>query len=628
MSNMLEKQLKATLVKIYVSGKFEGTGFFITPKGHILTAYHVLDDYAGKKIKVVSEKCGTFTNVQVFNKECRGHDLTVLKIEFDRKQIKLDCVPLSKHLPEEERFEVLGAGFPLANEDPERMKAAIYDGNFVRPSSDFKTFEVDHAIQGKGQSGGLIYDVKNRRVIGVVGQVHENIKNSGLAEPLTELFERGASDTKSLKIGLDQLVKRHTNDTGLAARLDCLFDTWEELADLTKQVAQEWDQQFPPETTNTSHLNQPDAINSKGFLQPLRRLFVKLPKKPIPIFMLVMVLLVIGIILELSNQIVIDPTPKEIIALTESAERGDIDAQTSLGEAYLEGKKVPKNYQEAKRWLEKAAEKGEPKALNLLGIMHAYGRGVPQSPSRAKELFEKANKQYYLPATLNWLKMLQEGLIPKDEKVIKDLTKRIIDSQTTGTGFIKDMSVRLFAFNSYEELKSNLEQSSSLILLDSIAYSPSIQPSQQVNVPMVAMEVTPNTTASLSESGKLNEGKTVPTFPIQTLSSADCDQAINFIEEYYQSLNNAKVEAVLNKWYKFPSKLRNSIANVEYAWIETCQLKSCSHGRRATVFVVVEVKSRKGQAERWKGNIQLIAVEDEWKIETFDGFKMIWIEAL
>ncbi len=208
MSKELDNKLKATLVKIYVSNIFKGTGFFITPQGHILTAHHVIDDYAGKQIKVVSQRHGEFRNVTLEkHKTCRSADLIILKINFDKDQLVLDCVPLSINLPEE-RVKLLGIGYPLGTEHPEMLKEAILEGQFIRCCNP-QTFEVNNAIQGAGQSGGLIYNLETHRVIGVAKAIHDG-----------------------------NVMK----NTGLASRLDELFNSWEELDDITKNVAQQWDQ--------------------------------------------------------------------------------------------------------------------------------------------------------------------------------------------------------------------------------------------------------------------------------------------------------------------------------------------------------------------------------------------------
>ena len=208
MSKKLDNKLKATLVKIYVSNIFKGTGFFITPQGHILTAHHVIDDYAGKQIKVVSQRHGEFRNVTLEkHKTCRSADLIILKINFDKDQLVLDCVPLSINLPEE-RVKLLGIGYPRGTEQPETLKEAIFEGHFIRCCNP-QTFEVNNAIQGAGQSGGLIYNLETHRVIGVAKAIHDG-----------------------------NVMK----NTGLASRLDELFNHWEELDDITKNVAQQWDQ--------------------------------------------------------------------------------------------------------------------------------------------------------------------------------------------------------------------------------------------------------------------------------------------------------------------------------------------------------------------------------------------------
>ena len=207
MPKELDNKLTATLVKIYISNVFKGTGFFITPQGHILTAYHVIGDYAGNDIEVVSKRHGKFRATLEQLKNCRGSDLAVLKINFDKNQLVLDCVPLSINLPEE-RVKLLGVGYPKGTEHPEMLTEAIFEGHFIRCCNP-QTFEVNNAIQGAGQSGGLIYNLETHRVIGVAKAIHEG-----------------------------NIMK----NMGLASRLDELFTVWKELDEITKIVAQQWDQ--------------------------------------------------------------------------------------------------------------------------------------------------------------------------------------------------------------------------------------------------------------------------------------------------------------------------------------------------------------------------------------------------
>jgi len=60
------------------------------------------------------------------------------------------------------------------------------------------------------------------------------------------------------------------------------------------------------------------------------------------------------------------------------AEKNDVDAQYHLGEMYLRGRGVGRDFEAAARWYTKAAEGGHPRAQETLGGLHAVGLGVPQ----------------------------------------------------------------------------------------------------------------------------------------------------------------------------------------------------------------------------------------------------------
>ena len=66
------------------------------------------------------------------------------------------------------------------------------------------------------------------------------------------------------------------------------------------------------------------------------------------------------------------------------AEQGDAAAQNNLGNLYLNGTGVPKDYTQADVWYRKGADQGNPKAQFNLGEMYALGYGVP--PDNAKAL--------------------------------------------------------------------------------------------------------------------------------------------------------------------------------------------------------------------------------------------------
>ncbi len=63
---------------------------------------------------------------------------------------------------------------------------------------------------------------------------------------------------------------------------------------------------------------------------------------------------------------------KEIM---QKAEDGDVKAVCKLGEMYLLGWRVEKDYVKAVEWLTTAARRGDVRAMYELGMMYRYGRG-------------------------------------------------------------------------------------------------------------------------------------------------------------------------------------------------------------------------------------------------------------
>jgi TPR repeat protein len=95
-----------------------------------------------------------------------------------------------------------------------------------------------------------------------------------------------------------------------------------------------------------------------------------------------------------------DQTFEEIRKL---AEEGLTGCQIELGNGYLMGatvggRKLPKDYAEARRWLEPAHEKGASTATFILGTMYEDGKGVAADVMKAIQLYENAEAQgAYLP---------------------------------------------------------------------------------------------------------------------------------------------------------------------------------------------------------------------------------------
>lgn len=91
-----------------------------------------------------------------------------------------------------------------------------------------------------------------------------------------------------------------------------------------------------------------------------------------------------------SNNEAVKDEKKAIEALMQLAKLGHLKAQKKLGNSYLEGKGIPKNYLEAKYWFLKAEAQGDAYACGAIGWIYlSGGYGIDQDYSKALEWFQK-----------------------------------------------------------------------------------------------------------------------------------------------------------------------------------------------------------------------------------------------
>ena len=83
------------------------------------------------------------------------------------------------------------------------------------------------------------------------------------------------------------------------------------------------------------------------------------------------------------------------------AEKGDAEAQASLGSFYAQGLGVPQDYAEAVKWYRKAAKQGHAHAQCNLGMCYDQGQGVPQDYTEAVKWYHKAAEQGDTAAQIN-----------------------------------------------------------------------------------------------------------------------------------------------------------------------------------------------------------------------------------
>ena len=79
----------------------------------------------------------------------------------------------------------------------------------------------------------------------------------------------------------------------------------------------------------------------------------------------------------------------KIKELLEKAKKGDVEAQTHLGEAYLHGNDTKVDYKKAMEWSKKAAEKGSYRAMTNVGILYLEGLGVEKDYKKAFDSLSK-----------------------------------------------------------------------------------------------------------------------------------------------------------------------------------------------------------------------------------------------
>jgi uncharacterized protein len=91
------------------------------------------------------------------------------------------------------------------------------------------------------------------------------------------------------------------------------------------------------------------------------------------------------------------------------AERGNVEAQFALAQAYDRGRNVPKDKTEAVRWYRRAATQGDAFAQNALGDNYWEGTAVPKDDTEAVRWWRLAAAQGFAPAQHSLGKILSGG---------------------------------------------------------------------------------------------------------------------------------------------------------------------------------------------------------------------------
>lgn len=131
--------------------------------------------------------------------------------------------------------------------------------------------------------------------------------------------------------------------------------------------------------------------------------------------------------------------------IEDMANKGDADAQFSLGCIYYQGKNTPLDFPEAMKWFKKAAEQGNGDAQFALGTMYYNGESVPIDYEAAVEWFQKAAEQGNADAQETLGRLFGEGKnIPFD--VVKSYIWSSLSARrgsTEAAARIKSLSNRM-----------------------------------------------------------------------------------------------------------------------------------------------------------------------------------------
>lgn len=108
----------------------------------------------------------------------------------------------------------------------------------------------------------------------------------------------------------------------------------------------------------------------------------------------------------------------------QSAEAGDAEAQTTVGEIYERGIGAEPNYEAALIWYGKAAAQNYSRALFNLGTLYEQGLGVPADKLRALNLYRQA---WGLPEDSV---MFQSAARQEQQALREELTKQLAEKDT------------------------------------------------------------------------------------------------------------------------------------------------------------------------------------------------------
>ena len=144
-------------------------------------------------------------------------------------------------------------------------------------------------------------------------------------------------------------------------------------------------------------------------------------------------LLIACIVIGPYSRIVRAATPN-VHQLQAKAERGFVNQEIELAEAYFTGNGVEHDAKLAAYWFQKAAESGDPESQNLVGSLYEVGLGVPADAARAMHWYQLSAASGLSDADVNLGVMYALGVgVKKDALMAAQYFEKAVQ-RGNGTG--------------------------------------------------------------------------------------------------------------------------------------------------------------------------------------------------
>lgn len=358
----------------------QGTGFFVTPDGLMLTNYHVVE--GNRTIKIWDEKnLYDIVRIVAFDKNA---DVALLETNYPKSSLR--CLPLRKDVVElGEPIMVLG--YPRAFQLGDSITVTKGDISSIRKDGDDMFVQFTAFVAG-GSSGSPIIDEKGR-VAGIV--TSELTLGQGMflglsAPSIQRYLGEHLQKVEELIVDLPPPPPVVRTPAPTAAPREPPLDVSsmvkeaQELLNALGYGAGSADGVYGPKTSAAvKAFQRANKLRRDG--QVTKRLVERLREEK-----------------RKADGARAAAVGREIQALTENAMRGNPDAQRELGLLYRAGKRVPPDYSKAAGWLRMAALHGDVVAQMTLASMYRYGLGVPPDRTKCASWMTAAAELGHAPA--------------------------------------------------------------------------------------------------------------------------------------------------------------------------------------------------------------------------------------